>query len=334
VEEKFGGSTGRVVRSWLGTAKGQTFAQSLGPHRLMRQEARSYVEGLTARPFWDARDFAWATQLEANWEVVRDEFRHVALENRATLEAKGSNVWVASRDAEAGETYGSDWRTLALYDRGRWDAQNAALFPETARLLAASEAPIAEAFFASMKPQSAIKPHSDHCNFLVTSHLPLIVPGFDGPDPKPCRLSVGDQTRAWQEGQVLLFDTSILHDAVNDSPEYRYVLMLRLFHPDLSSTERAALQFLFDCLETPDLASDDAKERHRAEALVAASKQPPPTVVVGAAAASGMSSSSAKTKKPPSSSSTKKRASSSSSGFGRDVRPAAAAKKKSKSKRK
>ncbi|KAH8071846.1 hypothetical protein JL720_11348 [Aureococcus anophagefferens] len=47
----------------------------------------------------------------------------------------------------------------------------------------------------------------------------------------------------------------IFHDAVNDSDEYRYILMLRVWHPELTDTERAALQFLFDVLDVPDLVS-------------------------------------------------------------------------------
>jgi len=85
---------------------------------------------------------------------------------------------------------------------------------------------------------------------VLTSHLGLDIP----PD---CHITVGDKTRYWKDGQVTMFDTSIFHDAVNDSDEYRYILMLRVWHPELTDTERAALQFLFDVLDVPDLVSDD-----------------------------------------------------------------------------
>ena len=68
---------------------------------------------------------------------------------------------------------------------------------------------------------------------------------------------MGDETREWLEGQVILFDTSIYHDAINESDEMRYILMLRVWHPDLSNDEREALQFIYDCLEVPELLSDD-----------------------------------------------------------------------------
>lgn len=105
-----------------------------------------------------------------------------------------------------------------------------------------------------MKPHTDIKPHSDFTNFVLTTHVPLVIPENG---KNKCRLSVGDEERQWMEGKVILFDTSILHDAVNESEEMRYILMLRIWHPDLSEEERGALQFIYDCLEVPELLSED-----------------------------------------------------------------------------
>ena len=143
---------------------------------------------------------------------------------------------------------------MVLLNRGQWDDTNAKLFPVTSKAIHKSGAPAAEAFFASMKPHTSIKPHSDFTNFVLTSHLPLVIPENGN---NKCRLSVGDETREWLEGQVILFDTSIYHDAINESDEMRYILMLRVWHPDLSNDEREALQFIYDCLEVPELLSDD-----------------------------------------------------------------------------
>jgi aspartyl/asparaginyl beta-hydroxylase (cupin superfamily) len=107
-----------------------------------------------------------------------------------------------------------------------------------------------------MKPHTSIKPHSDFTNFVLTSHLPLVIPENGN---NKCRLAVGDETRQWIEGKVMLFDTSIYHDAFNDSDEMRYILMFRVWHPDLTKDERDALQFIYDCLEVPELLSDDPK---------------------------------------------------------------------------
>ena len=101
---------------------------------------------------------------------------------------------------------------------------------------------------------------------MLTSHLGLDIP----PD---CHITVGDKTRYWKDGQVTMFDTSIFHDAVNDSDEYRYILMLRVWHPELTDTERAALQFLFDGdrvgeNQTPEEVCGHEPQQHRVSHLV------------------------------------------------------------------
>ena len=55
----------------------------------------------------------------------------------------------------------------------------------------------------------------------------------------------------------------------------RYILMLRVWHPDLSSEEREALQFIYDVLEIPELLSDDAGTRFVAEERARMAKEFP-----------------------------------------------------------
>ena len=166
-------------------------------HELMVQKANSYIEGLTARPWHDAARHKWAKKLEQNWTVVRDELRS-ALSGGGL--AKGQNVW-GGLDESVVE-YGTGWKTLPLCDRTVWDPVNAKLFPRTCALLDKCKVPLIEAFFAKMSPESNIKPHSDMCNFVLTSHLGLIVPEGH------CDITVGDATVEWRNGRVLLFDTS------------------------------------------------------------------------------------------------------------------------------
>jgi len=259
---------GRVVECWRRTDGGVEHAAVLdAAHPYMRQEARSFLPGLTARPFWDVSNTAWATALAEEWHVVRDEFRAVALRGATSLAAKGNNVWAAAADAGSAASYGPDWRTLVLMDRTTWDPTNAALFPETAALLHRAKVPCVEAFFASMKPDSKISAHSDSCNFVLTAHLGLEIP------PGGCKIAVGNETRFWENGEVMLFDTSLLHDAENPTTENRYILMLRVWHPELDEIEVQALQFIYDCLDVPDLLSDDPLRVFRAESELAGLRQ-------------------------------------------------------------
>jgi len=240
--------TVRVRGSLLALSDGVELDRTLDDsHELMKQQANSYIESLTAKPWYETGKHKWATQLEKKWSVVRDELR-AALSDSSSLEATGQNIW-GGLDESIVE-YGTGWKTLPLCDRTVWDPVNSALFPQTCALLHKCKVPLVEAFFARMDPHSNIKPHSDMCNFVLTSHLGVLVPEGE------CDITVGDTTVEWRNGKVLLFDTSILHAAENRADVERYILMMRVYHPELSSVERSALQLVFDCLDEPELLDD------------------------------------------------------------------------------
>ena len=71
---------------------------------------------------------------------------------------------------------------------------------------------------------------------------------------------VGNERRVWADGKVLVFDTSVMHEAANTDPKQpRFVLMLRVWHPATTAAERRALQFIFDACADPALVASDAQ---------------------------------------------------------------------------
>lgn len=221
------------------------------PHRLGFQKANSYLEGLDVKCFHDNENFPWIKAIEESWPTIRDELKAV-LGDESKLN-QGTNVWVGPLAGdEVGKQYGEGWKTLGLYDRAEWEESNLALFPETTKALVASGCPLVEALFARMSPGSQINAHSDLSNFVLTAHL-----GVDVPAGK-CWIQVGSERRTWEDGKVLLFDTSVLHEAANTSEDLnRYVLMLRVWHPGTSEEEREALQFVFDACADADLVASE-----------------------------------------------------------------------------
>lgn len=224
------------------------------------QYAHSYVPGLSVTPFWDTKNLLWAEKLAKSYKTIRKEFDSVT-SDMAHLTKTGNNIWAGALTEEAGG-YGQGWSTLVLKDRGIWDETNCSLFPKTAQAVYKAGVPATEVFFASMKPNSSIKLHSDFTNFVLTSHLALVIPENG---KNKCRLTIGDETRQWIEGEVSVFDTSLMHDAINESNETRYILMMRVWHPDLTEKERNALQTIYDCLEVPELTSSDEATRVAAQ---------------------------------------------------------------------
>ena len=68
------GGTARVRRALRKLSDGETLDRTIDEsHELMVQQANSFVEELTARPWHDATKYKWAKQLESKWRVVAKE---------------------------------------------------------------------------------------------------------------------------------------------------------------------------------------------------------------------------------------------------------------------
>jgi len=266
IQDRFGKEeTRRVLESWINLDKGiehdQVFGGEDEDKESYRQFAHSYVPGLQVQLFWDEQQFEWARKLEKKASVIINEFTKVNKQrNKEKLKNEGNNVW-ASALTEDANSYGVGWKTLVLNDRGTWDPQNCELFPKTARAVRDSGIPATEVFFASMDPNSEIKPHSDFTNFVLTCHLAIDIPENG---QNKCRLTIGNVTKEWLNGKVMLFDTSVMHDAINETDETRYILMFRVWHPDLTDVEKEALQFIYDCILLPDIVASTGERRELA----------------------------------------------------------------------
>jgi len=73
-------------------------------------------------------------------------------------------------------------------------------------------------------------------------HLPLIV-------PPNCGLRVGNETRTWREGEVLVFDDTIEHEAWNQSAAARVVMIFEIWRPELSEEERTLVAGLMQAID-------------------------------------------------------------------------------------
>ena len=162
----------------------------------------------------------------------------------------GFRIWTSAARGEA-VSYGQDWKTLVLQDRGRWEETNTKIFPVATQAVRESGCPTAEVFFARQPGGTGIKPHTDNTNYLMTSHLALRAP--EG----PCWIRVGSEKREWETGKMLVMDTSFIHETWNETEEERFVLLMRHYHPETTPEERVALQFIFDYVDYCDVTDED-----------------------------------------------------------------------------
>lgn len=153
-----------------------------------------------------------------------------------SIQSSPAILWLPPRDS-SGTAYGPQWKTLGLQDRGVWDDHAEANFPRTIKCLRDCQVPSCEVFFAKQGANSGILPHSDKNNFIITCHIPLVVP--EG----KCWIKVGNATHFWKNGEAVIFDTSIMHSTRNDAEVDRSVLLIRFWHPDLTPPEIKALKY-------------------------------------------------------------------------------------------
>jgi aspartate beta-hydroxylase len=209
-----------AVRGALGRALPPRFAEYLA--QLPSAEEGPWMDhypGLTARPWHAPHRFPVTHNLERAAPQILAEFR--ALD--------------PGRFADEAQDIGrvGRWSVLFLYERGRRHEDNCRLCPTTAALLEEQRAalcPNGIVYFSCLDPKTRIAPHRGPTNLRLRCHLGVEVP--DG-----CGLEVGGVAGAWQAGRCLVFDDSFEHAAWNDADRRRVVLVIDIWHPDLTGDE-------------------------------------------------------------------------------------------------
>ncbi|HXV01771.1 MAG TPA: aspartyl/asparaginyl beta-hydroxylase domain-containing protein [Caulobacteraceae bacterium] len=220
------------------------FARSLemllGKQQIFLQTPKSfYFPELPQRQFYERAEFPWLSDLEARTAIIRQELAAVVGEERHW------DPYVQSTSSRPHREYGRlldnlDWSAFYLVNSGHEIAEAARRCPQT--LAALEGVPLSDApggmpsvLFSLLRPHVRIPPHTGHTNARLICHLPLIVPGKGA-------LRVGNETRAWTEGEALIFDDSIEHEAWNDSDEVRVVLLFDIWRPELTMEERGLVR--------------------------------------------------------------------------------------------
>jgi hypothetical protein len=222
----------------------------LGKRQIYLQQPKYfYFPELPQIQFFDRHNFEWAGALER-------EFPGICAEARAVLDSGAGFVPYIQREANrpAFDTRGllenPNWGAFFLIKDGVEIAENAARCPLT--LAALRHLPLCRidgrtpsVLFSLLRPGARIPPHHGFTNARLIGHLPLIV-------PPGCALRVGNETRVWHEGELMLFDDSIEHEAWNSSNEPRVVLIFDVWRPELSDTERGLVAAMLEAIDQLD----------------------------------------------------------------------------------
>lgn len=198
-----------------------------------------YVPGIKPQAFFDPKQFEWTGNLEACTDEIRNELIRL-LEDNSTLEPYVKIEGEGDKKQWTTLNHSDAWSSYHLFKAGEAISNNCEQTPATTKALQnvplvsiANHAP--EIFFSILKPGTHIPPHHGLGNYKLAVHLPLLVPGN-------CQIRVGHETRAWSEGQCLIFDDSFQHEAWNNSDQIRAVLIMEIWNPDLTKPERMGIQ--------------------------------------------------------------------------------------------
>jgi aspartyl/asparaginyl beta-hydroxylase (cupin superfamily) len=139
------------------------------------------------------------------------------------------------------------WSTLYLWEKGAPVQEAVDRFPRTFAAvkdldLAHVGARAPSILFSRLQAGARIPAHHGVMNARLICHLPLIV-------PPGCGFRVGGETRAWREGELLVFDDTVEHEAWNDSDSDRIILIFDVWRPELSLDERRAVAAMFDAVD-------------------------------------------------------------------------------------
>jgi len=187
---------------------------------------------LSSKPWLDPADFRTVAKLERAWEKIKDELYSV-LHERCGFQQYIRTA--ADQPIDPIFNVPKEWKALYLKKAREYFPENSALCPVTNSIIADNPEVADLVIFSALDPGGHITPHCASYNWVVTAHLGLNI-------PENCGLRVGSETRTWEEGKCLVFDVSFEHEAWNRGDHTRFVLLVNLWHPELTSVEIEVLE--------------------------------------------------------------------------------------------
>ncbi|KAL9186035.1 hypothetical protein ACHAXT_005273 [Thalassiosira profunda] len=229
-----------------GLLENDVIADPWRPH----EDLHAYMPGLGGTsPFLDPNQLELCKQLSENYDTIKEEYEAL-LEERYDRKGKDRFQSVTSMNYESG------WKTMVLFYNGhRIKDFPYHLCPVTTRIM--ESVPLAGriAGFNRQQPGSGIPLHSDGNNMWLTCQMGIKVPSKitneAGEEVPSAHIRVGPETRHWEEGQCLLYDTTYEHETFNAHPtEERVVLHVDFFNTlAMTKLEIDVMKYMYEMRE-------------------------------------------------------------------------------------
>lgn len=212
----------------------------------LQQPTIFYFPGLPQIQFYEREQFDWIAEVEAATDAMCEELSELlATEEgfRPYLTTNGDRP----RTEFHGLNDNPEWSTMHLFENGGPVDVNVARAPRTYEALI--KAPLCHIttraptiMFSLLRAGARIPAHTGQINTRLICHLPLIV-------PEGCAFRVGNEVREWEVGKTMIFDDTIEHEAWNEGPDDRVVVIFDIWRPELTLDERQAVVTMFEGID-------------------------------------------------------------------------------------
>lgn len=213
----------------------------------LQQPTAYYFPGLPQRRYYERAELPWTAQIEAAVPAIKAEL----LDYLAKGDDAFSPYMVTDPTRPRGEYHGlvdnPDWSTLYIFSKGQRVPEMEERFPQTFAAVERLDLPqitvrAPSILFSRLAPGARIPPHHGVMNARLICHLPLIV-------PPGCGFRVGGEVREWREGELLVFDDTVEHEAWNHGNSDRIILIFDVWRPEVCEDERRAITALFEVVD-------------------------------------------------------------------------------------
>lgn len=209
---------------------------------------RSYrnCKEIRTKPVWtihETKMSKFLKKISRKWKQIREKALYTIERNLFHIE--NENIHDAGK-----------WSQFVIFTKGQLVQRNCFYVKILCRpigdLLQSSRKRLKEVYFSLMESGTHLRPHSGPSNFRIRAHLGIDVDSGDlnSAGTSFSRLRVVNEYLYWKNGKYIFFDDSFDHEVwhFDSRNRSRLVLIIDMWHPDLTGRQIASLESSF-----PDL---------------------------------------------------------------------------------
>jgi beta-hydroxylase len=197
--------------------------------------------------FYESTDFAHLLFLENHFQEIKTELLQL-------IEKDQEQEWLRTFPDYVKADKDKAWKVFSFVFFTMKNQIHRSICPITSKII--DQIPeLISCDFSYMEPGTHVLPHRGYTRMVLRCHLPIIVPKGN-----KCGIRVGNETKYWEEGKLMMFDDSYEHEAWNKSDEKRIILMFDIPNPLWGYTAQEISKYKIDNLEDPFLLSFATKD--------------------------------------------------------------------------